>query len=244
MDNQDILTHDEKIEALQAQIKSLRGVKPTLELSPTDKPYLKEGIRTNGYKYSVRSNRDKFFFPGEWIKFFEALKDTQKPTFHFLINTGARINEARHVKVEDIDLINRRLVLRVTKVKSKKGEKNPRPRIIPISTGFAKWLKAYITRYSLSPQETLGFLSTPAAHLAMKKASEKAGISEWYMFSVHNVRKTFENWLMALDIDGLKITAHVGHSLAVAAGHYISADVFGLQERKDIRLILGDLYER
>jgi len=234
----------QEIEQLQDKIKELRGVKMTLDLFPTNFPYLKYGTKSNGIRYSVRSNRDKFFFPGEWIKFFEALQDSQKPTFHFLINTGARINEARHVKAEDIDLINKRLILRVTKVKAKKGEKNPRPRIIPISSSFAKWLKSYISRYEIKPNDTLDFLTNAGAHKAMKIALQKAGNIEWYMFSVHNVRKTFENWLMALDIDGLKITAHVGHSMQVAAGHYISPDVFGLQERKDIRMIVGDLYER
>jgi hypothetical protein len=38
------------------------------------------------------------------MKFYDNLKDSQKITFDFLINTGARINECIHVTV---DLINK-----------------------------------------------------------------------------------------------------------------------------------------
>jgi len=78
----------------------------------------------------------------------------------------------------------------------------------------------------------------------MKKALQNAGINDWKMFSIHNIRKTFEVWLMALSVDGLTITAHVGHSMATAAGHYISPDVFSSDEKFKIREILGDLYRR
>lgn len=198
----------------------------------------------NGKNYSVRMNRDRFFFPDEWGKFFDKLKSRQQFTFKFLINTGARINEARNVKVNDIDIERKRIVLRVTKVKAKKGEKHPRPRMIPISTQFAKFLKGHIRNKNLTGEDYLGILSTPAANIGMKKGLERAGIKDWYMFSVHNVRKSLETWLMSLGVDGLKITAHIGHSMAVAAGSYISADVFSWEEKSKIRLIIGDLYER
>ena len=111
------------------------------------------GKRIDGRAYTVRDNRDRFFYPKEWIKFFEVIKESQHLTFDFLINTGARINEARNVKVEDVDLANKRIILRVTKVKSKKGEKNPRPRTIPISSQFCKRLKRYINDFKFTPLE-------------------------------------------------------------------------------------------
>ncbi len=205
---------------------------------------LKSLMRSNGKSYSIRTHRDRFFYPDEWGKFFDYLKPRQKFTFKFLINTGARINEARNVRVEDIDLERKRMILRITKVKSKKGEKHPRPRLIPISTQFAKYLKAYIKKKGLSNPDYLNILSTPAANIGMKKALRESGIKDWYMFSVHNVRKTLETWLMSLNIDGLKITAHIGHSMAVAAKNYVSADVFSWDEKKQIRMIIGDLYGR
>lgn len=198
----------------------------------------------DGREYTLRGNRDRFFFPHEWFKFYDCLKKKQQFTFGFLLNTGARINEARNVRVDDIDLERKRIVLRVTKVKAAKKEKSPRPRIIPVSTQYAKKLKAHIKLHNLGNDAYLGVLSTPAANIGMKKALRKAGVKDWQMFSVHNVRKTLECWLMALGVDGLKIVAHIGHSMQVAAQNYISADVFSWEEKRQMRMILGDLYQR
>lgn len=238
-------TIKEEIDELENKLKSLKEsnskkLKNLIVIGET----LMEGIRSDGKKYTIRTNRDRYFYPKEWMKFYDNLKNQQKPTFEFLINTGARINEAKNVRVQDIDLNNRRIILRITKVKAKKGEKHPRPRIIPISSQFTKYLKSYINKKKLNHDDYLNFKSKPATHIAMKKALQKAGIVDWQMFSTHNIRKTFETWLMALGIDGLKITAHLGHSMAVAAGHYVSADVFSWEEKSSIKLIIGDLYGR
>ena len=214
------------------------------EMEKSKREDLKSFIRKNGKPYTIRSNRDRFFFPDEWFKFNDNLKPRQKFTFDFLLNTGSRINEARNVKVEDIDLERKRIVLRVTKVISVSKQKTPRPRIIPISTPFSKYLRKHIKQKKLQGEDYLGILSTAAANIAMEKTLKKAKIEDWYMFSVHNVRKTLETWLMALDVDGLKLTAHIGHSMAVAARHYISPDVFSWDEKKKIRMIIGDLYEK
>jgi len=203
---------------------------------------IKQITRSNGRSYSVRSNRDRFFYPDEWGKFYDQIKGKQKFTFTFLINTGSRINEARNVKVEDIDLIRQRLILRVTKIKARKGEKNPRPRTIPMSKQFTKYLKKHIRDNNLKNEDYLGVVSTPVAHNAIKRATKAAGIKDWYMFSTHNVRKTLETWLMAIGIDGMKIVAHFGHSMQVAASNYISADTMTWEEKEMIRDIIGDLY--
>lgn len=205
---------------------------------------IEQKIRNNGRSYSIRANRDRFFFPDEWKKFFDQAKKKQKFSFGFLINTGARINEARNVKVSDIDLERKRIILRVTKIKAKKKETRPRPRIIPISTQYAKYLKKYIRESKLSSDDYLGILSTPAANIGMKKALKNAGIEDYYMFSIHNIRKTLETWFVALEVDGLKITAHIGHSMQTAASHYISADVFSWEEKSSMREIIGDLYRK
>ena len=197
--------------------------------------------RTNGRIYTIRNNRDRFFYPGEWLKFKEQLKDFQIITFDCLISTGARINELRNLQKQDIDFENKRLTLRVTKVKAARKETHPRPRIIPFSTQFGRRLKGYFN--DKVSEDYLGILSTPGANISMKKALQRAGITDWQMFSIHNIRKTFEIWLMAIGIDGLKLTAHLGHSLNVAASSYISADVFSSEEKMQIRDILGDLYQ-
>jgi len=170
---------------LVEELKSLRTKKKkaTLKLVET-KPDLSSGVRKNGRAYSVRSNRDRFFFPKEWNKFYDALKQSQRITFDALISIGGRINEIRHLKQEDIDFVNKRIVLRVTKVKARKGETKSRPRHIPISSQFARRLKFYFK--DKKDNETLRILSTPASNIGMKKALQRAGIKDWYMFSVHN----------------------------------------------------------
>lgn len=197
---------------------------------------------SSGKNYSVRSNRDRFFFPNEWKKFFDSLKDSQKITFDCLLSTGARINEIRNVVQGDIDFKNKRLTLRITKVKARKGEKNPRPRTIPLSTQFARRLKGYFK--TKDNNEKLPILSTSAGNIAMKKALQKAKISDWYMFSLHNVRKTIENWLMALGIDSVTISRHFGHDIHTALQHYASPDIFSWKEKTEMRDIIGDLYGR
>ena len=208
----------------------------------------KEGVgifrRSDGRIYTVRHNRDRFFYPDEWMRFYDILKKNQKFLFNFLINTGARIEEARHVKVEDIDLERRTIILRKTKVKAKKKETKPRPRTIPISSGFVKYLRRWTIKHNLQDADYVikTSKSTSAANVALKKGLERAGVKDWIMFSVHNIRKTMEVWLMALGIDGLRITAHLGHDIRTAVRHYVSPDIFSFDDKKKMRMIVGDLY--
>lgn len=195
-------------------------------------------LRKDGKKLTIRSNRDRFFFPDEWMRFYEILKKTQKLTFGFLINTGARINEARHVKVADIDFENKSITLRVTK--SRSFHSTGKKRIIPISSQFCKTLYEHILIKRLDNEDYLGILSTPAANIAMKNALKRAGIQDWYMFSVHNIRKTLENWLMILDVSLVKLTLHFGHDITTARKHYLISQ--NPIKREAIREILGDLY--
>lgn len=205
-------------------------------------PNLKSLMRSNNNPYTNRTNRDRFFYPNEWMKFFDALKKNQKLTFDVLINTGARINEARHIKVGDVDFERNTIILRVTKVKAKKGEKNPRPRTISISTQFSRKLKNYIK--GKNNESYIGVLSTPASHLAMKGTLKRIGISDWYMFSIHNIRKTHGNWLKALGIDGAEICTRLGHDYNTFLRAYGSPDIFSFKDKQDMRLILGDLYQK
>lgn len=203
---------------------------------------LKSLMRKNGLVYHNRTNRDRFFYPNEWFKFFDALKDSQKLTFDALINTGARINEVRNIKVGDIDFIRNTIILRVTKVKAKKGEKNPRPRTISISSQFSKKLKAYTK--NLNNNDYLKILSTPASNIAMKKTLRNVGIQDYYMFSIHNIRKTHGNWLKALGIDGAEICTRLGHDYNTFLRAYSSPDIFTFKDKQDMKLVLGDLYQR
>lgn len=213
-------------------------------LQPSGKPNLKIGVNINGMKYSVRDNRDRFFFPSEWMLFYDNLRKRQQMSFDFLVQTGARINEALHVQAQDCDLERCNVILRVTKTKAKKKEKNPRPRIISISTQFAKRLKHYIAEKKLVGEDYLFDMSKPGMHLALKRALQRAKIRDYWMFSLHNIRKTTGNWLKALGIDGAEICTRLGHDFDTFLRSYSSPDIFNFKDRQDMRMILGDLYEK
>lgn len=195
----------------------------------------------NGKKYTIRNNREKIFTPEEWNLFYNTLKESQKMTFDFLINTGARINEATHVKVCDIDLINKNICLKVVKKKTKYSDGNQRT--IPISTEFRDRLKEYITKKGLKDNDYLKLLSRPAGHIAMKNALKRSGFKDWHMFSLHNIRKSFETWIVSQNVGMLKVLKHMGHTDKTALKYYIKSDLFSKQQRVMIKQQLGDLYK-
>ena len=199
-------------------------------------------IKANGEEYTIRNNRHRYFFPDEWIAFYDALKPRQKITFNFLINTGARINEARMIQVSDIDFDRNSIVLRWTKGRMTDGSR--KMRVLSISSQFSKWIKGVVKEYNLKAEDYFPILSTPAANICMKKTLQKVGIKDWSMFSIHNVRKTLETWLISLDIDSLKIIKHFGHTMTVAAKFYVSSDTFNYADKQIIRQVIGDLYQQ
>lgn len=213
--------------------------------APENTSDLKSLMRKNGKTYTVRANRDRFFYPNEWMKFFDNLHPNQSLTFDALMALGARINEIINIKVGDIDFERNTIILRVTKVKARKGEKNPRPRTISISSQFAKRLKKYVVDNKLKNDDKLGLLSPSAAHTAMKVTLQKIGIKDWYMFSIHNIRKTHGNYLKALQATSeSEICKRLGHDYNTFLKAYVSSDIFTFKDKQDMRLILGDLYQR
>jgi len=211
-----------------------------LELKDTEHQELKVGIKSNGQKYSVRTNRKRFFYPNEWNSFLECLASPkQKLSFDILVNTGCRYNEGFNIRKRDIDFERGTLTLKVTKIKAKKGQKFPEPRTFRLSTQFLERLKQYTK--NLNDDEKIGMLSAPALNIAMKKALIKAGIKDFYMFSLHNVRKTHGNWLNAHKFTIVDICKRLGHDYNTFLGSYASADIFRDEDRVEIKEILGDL---
>jgi len=213
-------------------------------LKETSQAGLKIGIKKDGSKYVVRDNRDRFFFPNEWMVLFDILKKSQKMPFDFLINTGCRLNEALHVKAEDCDLERGNVILRVTKVKAKKGEKNPRPRTVSISSQFAKKLKRHIAQNELNNNDYLFKFTKAGILLALRRGLARTDIKEPWMISPHNIRKTHGNYLKALGIDGAEICTRLGHDYNTFLKSYSSPDIFSFKDKQDMRLILGNLYQK
>lgn len=198
--------------------------------------------RKNGATYTKRLSLKRFFYPDEWMAFIDNIKPSQKPTFMFLINTGARINEVRNIQVSDVDLDRQSIFLRTVKQRNIDGKR--KTRTIPISSQFTRYLRGMIQLNNMRREDYFRILSTSAANKAQKKTLKLINIPDYKMISIHNIRKTFETWLLAIDIDFKKVTLHLGHTQAVASEHYVSPDAFTYEEKDKMRKILGDLYIR
>lgn len=215
------------------------------------KPGLYEKIKDNGIKYTVRADRNRYFFPDEWKKFRNCLKDgEQKLIFDILLQTGARIDEALHLTPSDIHQHNNTITLRVTKVKSKKGESKTlggKKRNFSVDSKFMKRLKKYIKENNIQPDERIIKKTKQGVFELFKRKLKKANLPEWE-FSLHNIRKTHGMWLKTVqrrgeDLDMSEICMRLGHDYPTFLNHYGSPSIFTDQDRDKIIDILGDIYK-
>lgn len=218
------------------------------------------GVKDNGSKYRVRKNRERTFLPGEWKLFYDNLKQKQKITFHLLLITGARIMEIQHIKKEDIDFPNQRLVLK--KVKRRKESINKSStRILRINKKITKELfellkdlppsfqlfkcfnkKCELCKDLIRKTKDNIILSTSGANIAMKKALIKAKIKDYDLFSIHSIRKTSETWALSLGIDVMILSKRFGHNLITMYQHYSQSDAYTYKEKDEIKEIFGDVF--
>jgi len=195
-------------------------------------------------KYYRKKDLKRFFWPHEWKKIYRLANPRQQFTLSFLIGTGARINEARHVKVEDIDFKRKFLTLKVTKVRAKLKETRPSPRTIAISTQLTRQIKKHIINYKLQSTDYLKIHSTEGVDTFLKSLAKKAKIKDWMEFSAHNIRKTFGTYLLALGVNGYKVAQHLGHSPEILRIKYASPDIFSFKDKEEMKNIIGDVYLR
>ena len=201
-------------------------------------------FRKNGSKYTLKQEQNKksFFYPDEWMNFYSLLKEKNKICFDILIQTGCRINEGRFITPRQVKEDRRTLFLSQTKVRALEGEKHPTGRLIPISSEFTAKLIKFAKNNAMKEGDFYPMLSTPQMNKIIKencKMINKAGFRD---MSAHNIRKTFENWVIALGIEPFIVANHLGHNLSVAQKNYVSPDVFTPNDKILIRRVLGDLY--
>lgn len=211
----------------------------------TLRPYLegvKIGNKSDGKVYMVRDDRSRFFFPEEWIRFFEATKKEKQDIYDVLINTGARIEEALNIKPEDFDWERNNLTLKVTKTKAAKGESIGRRRTFTISSQFARRMRAYINKKNIKEGNVLFPITKQGVSQMLKRTLKRIGIKDWYMFSLHNIRKTHGNWLNALEVSPQEICMRLGHDMNTYLKHYGSPNIFDRKDKMIMIKILGDVY--
>jgi len=208
------------------------------------------GTKSDGKEYSVRADRNRYFYPEEWIQFMKSLKSSKRMIFETLLQTGARIDEALNLKPKDFIWENNSVTLRVTKSKAKKGENKVlggKRRNFGISSQFARKMRAYIKDNKIGENELIFPVTQQAVYQMLKRALKKVGMNEWE-FSLHNIRKTSGMWLKTVqrrgvDLDVSEICMRLGHDHNTFLKHYGSPSVFTDQQRDKIVEIIGDVYK-
>jgi len=221
-------------------------------------------IKKDGRKYSIRKDRHRYFFPAEWKQFINSIKDDEKYIlFLTLLNTGARIMEALHLKAKNFDFERKTITFEV--VKQRKAKKQfyslGKSRTFFVSEEYLKQIKKYISQYKIDAEQYL-FLDNsklPADYdslsheekkkyyypletkynALLKRHLKKIGIADWKNFSLHNIRKTYGNWMRIYDIRTEELCYRLGHDLQTFMNHYGSAMIFTQPEKMEIMKILG-----
>jgi len=230
-----------------------------------------EGIylikKKDGKKYSIRSDRKRYFFPHEWKLFIKQFKEGEIHYLFFLIllHTGARAMEALHLKPKNFNFERNTITFEV--IKQRKAKKNfyatGKSRTFFISTNCLDSVKKYVRKKqiadntylfldnsilppnydSLSNQEKKKYYQkTEVAYAQMlKRKLKKTGIKDWRQFSLHNIRKTYGNWMRIYDIRSEELYYRMGHDADTFLAHYGSSLIFNPSERQEIMKIIGEV---
>lgn len=189
--------------------------------------------------------RDKslFLYPNDWREFMKSIeKNKQKLMYDFQFNTGARFDEALHIRPMDFDFERGNVRLWKTKTKAKKGESVGRPRTISLSIEFAKRIKKLCS--DKKPDEYLWKVSQAGYNQLLKRKLKKLEVKNNDLFSSHDIRRTHGMYLKALGVDMAEICTRLGHDYNTYIKHYGSPDVFTEKDMTLIRELLGSLYMR
>ena len=222
-----------------------------LSLTPVnEKEGLFVGTKSDGKPYTVRKDRLRKFFPNEWRSFISVVKEDRKIIFETLLQTGARIDEALHIRPKDFDWDRRNLTLYVTKSKASKGESKilgGKQRSFGVSSQFIRKIKKHIRENKIKDDEFILKISKPGVSQLFKRALKKAGLNEWE-FSLHNIRKTCGMWLKTVqrrgvDLDISEICMRLGHDYPTFLKHYGSPSIYDERDRDGIVELMGDVYQ-
>ena len=191
-------------------ICSLCGKKKLKRVKVSDELFV--STKSNGMKYTVRRDRTKYFYPDDWMTFYNNLNnESNKLIFHFLIGTGARIQEELHFKKTDLIDDKRHIIrLMVTKKKAKKlvEKEQGKMRSFEIGEGLYKKLKKQPHLYiflgidrelSLTESKKITASKSCGVRFIMNSRLKSAGFDNT-LYSLHNIRKTHGMWLKSLGV--------------------------------------------
>ncbi len=240
--------------------------KKILNLEECEEEGLLIGKKKNGSKYTVRTDRRRYFFPGEWTNFIKQFKN-KKHRFFFItcLHTGGRIMEVLNLRHKDID-VERGTVVFVL-VKQRKAKRNfyatGKTRSFFLASNFIKEYKSFVRRANIdpndyifldndklpenyskldNPQRKKYYMSKVVSYSNMLKSKlRKAEIDDWYNFSPHNIRKTYGMWMRTFHKEMAELCYRMGHDINTYIAHYGSSLIFTDLDRVKIQKIMGDV---
>lgn len=237
--------------------------KKRLTLTPISKG-LREGIKENGVKYTVREDRRRYFFPQEWENFIKEIKNKQR-RFFFLtaLHTGARIMEVLNLKHEDIDIERGTITFKVVKQRKAKRQSTGKTRSFFVASNFIKEYKSFTRGKTINPKEYIFldnsklpedydsldntekkkyYISAVISYSKiLKRVLKKIGIKDYYNFSPHNIRKTYGMVMRLFIKEMTEICYRMGHDLDTFMSNYGSSLIFSDEERRKWQEIYGDV---
>jgi len=189
--------------------------------------------------YRMKENKVRFFNPDEWEKFIYSTSDTWRFTFWFFLLTGVRYKEAKVIQIMDFDFPNRNLFIK----KPKGIDAGKVQRTVNLSPYAVKFIRSYIHINNLKNTDTFKFQTIQGVRQYMQRQLKAIGINDWRDFSVHNLRKTHENFMMSLDVPEGKLFRHMGHTMKTANQHYLSsAFIKDVKQLNKIRIWLDGAF--
>jgi integrase len=240
--------------------------KKLLNLNNTKEEGILIGKKSDGKSYKVRTDRRRYFFPDEWVKFIDLIKN-KKHHFFFItaVHTGGRIMEILNLRYKDID--EERGTITFSIVKQRKAKKNfyatGKTRGFFVASEFIKEYKSFIRGKTINKDEFIFldneklpnnfsefenskrkpyYMSKVVSYSKILKLYlKKAGIKDYYNFSPHNLRKTYGMWMRTFNKDMGELCYRLGHDLDTFMLHYGSSLIFTEEERRKISKIMGDV---
>ena len=130
-----------------------------------------------------------FLYPNDWKAYMKSIDGRKnKLLYDFQFNTGARFDEALHIRPCDFDFDRNNVRIWETKTKAKKGERVGKPRTISLSTQFSNRIKRFCK--DKNPEEYLFKISQAGYNQLLKRKLSGLNVKHSNQFSSHNIRKT------------------------------------------------------
>ena len=167
------------------------------------------------------STRTRFLSPDEARLILDLLQE-MSPLWHDIVlltlNTGMRLGEVVSLKGENVDPVNRIIIL----LKTKNGKK----RVIPLNDDALAVCRKYCRRaneYLFESPVKKGMHVHKSSHFfikALKKTTINQGYSDRHRICFHSLRHTFASWLVQEGVRLEIVSDLLGHSSVVTSQRY------------------------